>query len=195
MKILFESLKEASADLNKAASDIMTTFSSDNVDDFLRIKPIEVNIKDFIDTLAFKNKMVFQNAGIRLKIDDIPEEWDIIVDKTILWDVMNNILDNARVYADRRVSIKVEKKAQPEETYLFRIIDDGPGVDPAIKDRLFKPGIRGKGKDKNRKKIGHGFGLYLSYRAVKKHGGKLYLNEGSSAGTEFVIELPAKFTD
>ena len=187
---LFKEIENSSDDLRKAASNIMKTFSSENVDDFLTLKRIKVNIRDFIDNLVFRNENIFRKANKTLTVNDIPEDWNFEVDKTVFWEVMINLLDNARIFAEKKVTLAVEKKSMPGEGYLFRVIDDGPGVDPTIKDNLFKPGIRGKNRPGNRKEFGHGFGLYLSYRAVKKHGGELYLYESSKKGTEFVIEIP-----
>jgi len=190
-----DNLKKSAKELGETAIGIMNTFSSENIEDYFRPKPVKTNVKDFIDTLEFRNEMIFQRAGRSLEVEDIPGDWEIDVDKTRFWIVLSGLVDNARSYASQKVSIKVERVERETVgvVYLFRVRDDGPGVDPGIKDKLFQPGIRGKDKDGNKKYTGHGFGLFLSHRVIKRHGGSLYLNEEYLGGTEFVIEMPERF--
>jgi len=190
-----DNLKKSAKELGETAIGIMNTFSSENSEDYFRPKTYKTNVKDFIDTLEFRNGMIFQRAGIKLEVQDIPGDWEIEIDKTRFWSVLSGLIDNARSYASQKVAIKVERVERETvgAVYLFRVRDDGPGVDPAIMDKLFRPGIRGKDKEGNKKYTGHGFGLFLSSRAIKRHGGRLYLNEEFVGGAEFVVEMPERF--
>jgi signal transduction histidine kinase len=181
-------IKEAIKDLSTAAGDIMLAFSSRNVEDVLVVKKSLFPIAEFLKNLKLRNQKVFEAKGIQLEISAVPENWNLSADKTALWQAMNNLLDNARTFARQKVQIIVEKADSPAR-YLFHIIDDGPGIDPAIRGDLFKPGISGKKATNNKKSI-HGFGLYISFRVVKKHGGELYINDDYTGGAEFIIELP-----
>ena len=69
----------------------------------------------------------------------------------------------------------------------IRVIDDGPGVSPAVRATLFEPGV-------TTKKGGWGVGLSLARRIVEDvHGGKLRL-EPSDRGARFVMVLPCART-
>ena len=65
--------------------------------------------------------------------------------------------------------------------------DDGPGIPPELRDRIFERFVRGEGDR------GGSFGLGLSIvRAVAaSHGGAVRLETPDSGGTRFVVELPA----
>jgi len=65
----------------------------------------------------------------------------------------------------------------------LRIRDNGPGVAPEIRDRIFEPGVTTKSG-------GWGVGLALSRRIVEGvHQGRIELLEGAE-GTTFQIRLP-----
>jgi signal transduction histidine kinase len=66
----------------------------------------------------------------------------------------------------------------------IRIEDDGPGIPPEIRSRMFDPFYSGR-------EAGRGLGMGLSkcWRIVTMHGGKVDLID-SSRGTTFAIRLP-----
>jgi signal transduction histidine kinase len=67
-----------------------------------------------------------------------------------------------------------------------RFIDNGPGISPKIKDRLFEPFVSTKqGK-------GVGLGLYISYEIIKNHKGEILYNAAYKGGAYFTIRLPVK---
>jgi two-component system, NtrC family, nitrogen regulation sensor histidine kinase NtrY len=63
------------------------------------------------------------------------------------------------------------------------IADNGPGVPPADRDKLFMPYY-------STKRRGSGLGLAIVRRIVTEHGGSIELGDNSPQGSRFVIELP-----
>jgi signal transduction histidine kinase len=61
--------------------------------------------------------------------------------------------------------------------------DDGPGVDPALGETIFDPGVRGSGADP----AGAGLGLPLARRMARSCGGDVLVGDGP--GGCFVLEL------
>ncbi|MFL5540461.1 MAG: ATP-binding protein, partial [Longimicrobiaceae bacterium] len=71
-----------------------------------------------------------------------------------------------------------------ERTVEIRVVDDGPGVTPEVRQTIFDPGV-------TTKKGGWGVGLSLSRRIVEDvHGGRLFLAP-TERGATFVMVLPA----
>jgi GAF domain-containing protein len=71
---------------------------------------------------------------------------------------------------------------------LIRISDNGPGMTPEVKKRIFDPFYTTKPVGK-----GTGLGLAISYQiVVEKHGGIIECISEPGKGTEFWIEIPVK---
>jgi signal transduction histidine kinase len=79
-----------------------------------------------------------------------------------------------------RIGVQVEAVG---ETARVSVRDDGPGVSPEVRSRLFEPGV-------STKPGGWGLGLALTQRIMEQqHGGRVLYHPGSS-GSEFVLEFP-----
>jgi signal transduction histidine kinase len=95
---------------------------------------------------------------------------------------LSALVDNARRHARERVSLEL---SAADGRVRLSVRDDGPGVDPALGERVFKPGVRG-GAERGG---GAGLGLPLSRRLARSCGGDVLA--GAGAGGCFVLELPA----
>ena len=91
------------------------------------------------------------------------------------------LVDNAHRYA--RTAVRVELDAD-ERRVRLTVLDDGPGVDPELGDRVFDPGVRGDDDHP-----GAGLGLPLARRLARSCGGDVRLAPGPHGA--FVLELPA----
>jgi two-component system NtrC family sensor kinase len=71
-----------------------------------------------------------------------------------------------------------------------QVSDNGPGVPPETRDRVFRPFFSSKS-------AGSGFGLPLALRTIEEHGGRLALMEeaGPLGGATFLVELPLLAAD
>lgn len=68
---------------------------------------------------------------------------------------------------------------------VIRIVDNGPGVPPEIRDKLFQPFF-------STKEEGTGLGLSIAERIVRDHGGWLNFVSRKGKGTSFTITLPCE---
>ena len=69
---------------------------------------------------------------------------------------------------------------------LLSVKDNGPGIPPAIIDKIFQPFFTTKPTGQ-----GTGLGLSLSYDIVKAHGGELKVETKEGEGSQFIIQLPS----
>ena len=92
------------------------------------------------------------------------------------------LVENARRHARGHVVLELSGDA-----HLVRLAvrDDGPGLDPALGERAFEPGVRGAGENGD----GVGLGLPLARRLARSCGGDVVAGPGP--GGCFVLELPA----
>jgi two-component system nitrogen regulation sensor histidine kinase GlnL len=66
---------------------------------------------------------------------------------------------------------------------IVAVADDGPGIAPELRERLFDPFV-------STKDGGTGLGLALTHQIVKDHGGAIQVTSSPGQGATFAIELP-----
>ncbi len=98
--------------------------------------------------------------------------------------VIANVLANAVAAVGRTGTIGVFGAVVANMVQL-EFSDDGPGVDEAIRRRLFEPLVTTKDQ-------GIGLGLALVKRIVERHGGDVAYHAHSTGGARFVVRLPPK---
>jgi signal transduction histidine kinase len=66
----------------------------------------------------------------------------------------------------------------------IEICDDGPGIDPAIRDKVFEPFFKGDSARPSdpRGSVGFGLGLSIARDIVRDHGGEIELLDRAPAG-------------
>lgn len=108
--------------------------------------------------------------------------------------VFMNILSNAIDALDsardnqQEPTIVIISEMLDNHHVVIRIADNGPGIPPAIKNRLFDPFFTTKPVGK-----GTGLGLSISYQiVVEKHGGLLKCQSEPDRGSEFWVEIPVR---
>lgn len=102
--------------------------------------------------------------------------------------VMLNLLRNAALAVEKTPSprIAVSTSASASGGARVEVRDNGSGVDPAVRKRLFEPFTTTRERGQ-----GSGLGLFVSRRIVQSFGGTLDLTDAPDGGTIAVIELPA----
>lgn len=97
------------------------------------------------------------------------------------------VLENAWRHAESRVDVRISRDG---DRVLFRVSDDGPGIDPAIRARIFEPGFRGS-PQAGALYASAGLGLSLARRLAQAAGGELEA-AANGEGATFVLSLPAR---
>ena len=124
--------------------------------------------------------------------DFVPEPALVMGDEARLRQVMVNLLANARVHtpAGCRVVTTLSRRGG---SLLVRISDDGPGINPAVRDRLFERFARAD-SSRERRTGSTGLGMSIALAIVQSHGGSLTVESSTGAedhGTAFTVSLPA----
>ena len=100
--------------------------------------------------------------------------------------ILDNLLKNAVAYSPRVTPIEISASAEAEHA-LIRVRDHGAGIDPADRERIFERFARGATAASQ---PGMGIGLYVSRAIAMRMGGRLFIEESSSQGTVFAVEIP-----
>ena len=72
---------------------------------------------------------------------------------------------------------------------MVRVVDQGPGIDPAERDRIFEPFYRGA-RAGAEPWTGSGLGLAIAKGFVESNGGTISVESLPGQGTSFVVSLP-----
>ncbi len=108
----------------------------------------------------------------------------VLVDPEQFRRVIINLVDNAIEAMDRRGAIDIETQHDPANNLVrVTVADNGPGIPPAEREKLFLPYYSTKGR-------GSGLGLAIVRRIVAEHGGSIDVTDNVPRGTRFAIELP-----
>lgn len=113
------------------------------------------------------------------------------VDRSALEQILVNLVDNACKYASTGTTpeIRIEIEQQDHRA-LVRVRDQGPGLSPAERRRLFRPFSKSD-RDAANSAPGVGLGLALSRRLARAQGGDLRFDTAAAPpGATFVLSLP-----
>lgn len=115
---------------------------------------------------------------------DIRDEIIITGDKLLLQLAINNLLDNAIKYSGKEdvVLIKLYKE---NKKIKLQVADEGMGIKPSEKEKIFQKYYRGAGRQAK----GTGLGLYLTREIVKQHHGIISIKNNELRGSTFEIQM------
>jgi heavy metal sensor kinase len=112
----------------------------------------------------------------------------VIVDRLVLREAIANIFDNAIKYSRPGATIDVRVRIEGR-TAVLDIADQGPGVPPEHRERIFDRFFR-LDEARSRDQGGAGLGLAIARWAVETNGGRVSVDNGPSGGAVFRIALP-----
>ncbi len=129
-----------------------------------------------------------QVARSRLSIDADVAGRSVAVGHDTLVQVFVNLLQNAADVVEGRPGAKIRVRLlDPREgRVVVAVDDDGPGLPPGLRDRIFEAFFTTKPPGK-----GTGLGLYTARALVRDAGGSLELEDRDGGGARARLELPA----
>lgn len=114
-------------------------------------------------------------------------------DERLLKQALRALLENAWTFtrgcADARIEVSGERDGGRQ---IVRIRDTGCGFDMQYAHKLFQPFQRLHGVEQG---AGHGLGLAIAQRIVRRHGGDVRAESTVDAGSTFTLVLPAAADD
>ncbi|PSP93927.1 histidine kinase [Halobacteriales archaeon QS_4_62_28] len=160
-------------DLTEKVQSTLTMVTDDEVPDLER-----VDLEAVIDAEV---KRVRQMDGIGTVTAECPKDATAMADD-LFADVIGNLLTNAVEHSDNDTTVSVTVSTD-DETVQIAVADDGPGILPSERERIFGRGEQHGGSS------GDGFGLYFVDSMVSSYGGSVWVEESDTGGARFVIEL------
>ena len=138
----------------------------------------------------FRPLLMDRQLAVHLKLD--PEATYARCDRVRVEQVLTNLLGNAVRYAQRQGTLELSTRLLPPDAEGRRLVevsvaDDGPGVAPADRTRIFEPYVQA---DPDGRSGGLGLGLAICKRLVEAHGGSIGVRERVGGGACFHFTLP-----
>jgi signal transduction histidine kinase len=146
-----------------------------------------VNMRDLVHHALSLRAYAFSRAKLTTSFE-APKEGRVSTNgrAVLLEQAVLNLIINAEQALAGQVGGRIRLQMQlPDGWIVLRVSDNGPGVDPAIADRLFEPFATTRVHDES-----CGLGLCVARAIAEQHGGTLTL-EPASAGACFALRLPA----
>ncbi len=107
-------------------------------------------------------------------------------DSVRLDQVLTNLVENAATYAPPDSTIYLSAE-QVDGSVTIRVRDEGPGIPPSDRERVFEPFYRGAGRERA---PGSGLGLAICRGIVEAHGGTIRVEPTELPGTCLAVTLP-----
>ena len=151
----------------------------------ITIKPVSVDISEFLETIINENKMLF-NTEVNIHKSFNLQEREHYIDKNLIRYIIGNILNNAIKFTQQsnEIFFSVDDNSQ---NLIFIITDFGIGIPSGEQTYIFEPFYRASNAENIK---GTGFGLSVVKRMIDLYNGKIFVKSQLNKGTSITIILP-----
>jgi signal transduction histidine kinase len=98
-----------------------------------------------------------------------------------------NLVQNGIVHTPSGTRVDVDVRRSGHDA-VIEVSDDGPGIPPYLRERVFDRFVRGEGDRSSGS--GSGLGLSIVRAVAESHGGRVELGRSDAGGTRFLVRLP-----
>jgi signal transduction histidine kinase len=145
----------------------------------------QVSLSDVVEQSVALVKPQADIRQVALRVD-APGGAAVEGDKDKLTQILLNVLLNAVQFspAGGVVEVRLQQKLLPHGKYaVVGISDEGPGIDPADRERIFDPFF-------STRENGTGLGLSIASRLIDEHRGYIDLDSDRKKGALFLLHFP-----
>lgn len=111
------------------------------------------------------------------------------MDGELIVQVLVNLIDNSIKHTpeDSNINLDVEKE---DHLLRFTVSDNGTGIDPSIRERVFDRFITANPSNQEDERQGVGLGLYICKSVITAHGGEITAENTPQGGASFSFTIP-----
>ena len=149
------------------------------------LRPATLDLRPFVTELFDSLTLT---AERRFELGDVPEG-TLRADEDRLAQLVRNLARNAVEHTGPDGLVRLCVSAQPRGWVEIAIEDDGPGIPPAQRDRVFDRFHR-LDSSRTRAKGGAGLGLAIARAIVEAHGGSIAAGASAEGGARVAFRLP-----
>ncbi len=184
-KELLEVIDEESDRLNRFIEGMMELAQIESGS--LPLTRTQASPYDVISAALDRAAGVLKDHRVEVTIEDsLPA---LQVDAAAIAEVLYALLENTSKYAPAGTLVHVTAAAEPPAMARLVVEDEGPGVPPMLRERIFDKFARGNQTSARR---GFGMGLAIARGIVEAHGGRIWMEPArNGGGSRFIFTAPA----
>jgi PAS domain S-box-containing protein len=145
----------------------------------------KVEIKGLVDEAALSLGERIAATHAELVIDELPR---LVVEPTQVRQLFQNLISNSIKFSGGNPPRVLVSCQRQDGAWRFSVEDNGIGIDPQHRDRVFKLFERLHTREKYE---GTGLGLAICRKIVEHHGGKIWVEDSALGGSAFCFTLAA----
>src|SRR5438270_4682988 len=181
---LFEVIEQESDRLNHFIQGMMDLAKLEAGEITLSSK--DVSAEEIVEDALLRAGPLLANRSVEIAI--APGLPALRVDPRLISQVIFTLLENAAKYSGVDAKITVAAR-RSEKSVCFAVNDEGPGIDPELRTRVFQKFFRAGSQQ------GFGVGLAIARGIVQAHGGKIWIEQGPGGiGASVQFQLPLEET-
>ena len=147
-----------------------------------------VNLNELIHSASESARASSPEHQISMILPD--EELFILGDRNRIFQVVANLLENARNHTPAGSSIQVSL-TESEDEIKIEVADNGPGIEKHDLERIFERFYRAdSSRTRTRKSEGSGLGLSIVKAVMQAHGGDVTVDSTMGVGSTFTLHFP-----
>ena len=146
--------------------------------------PRPVLLDRVLADLVARERLMWVKGTVRLSVT--PPLPMVAADDDHVGQIVRNLVSNAAKYAGDGATVDVTASHEGDAV-VVRVLDDGPGIDPAEAERLFTLYYR---STEHASLAGAGMGLFVCQQLVQAMGGRIWARRRPEGGSEFGFSLP-----
>jgi signal transduction histidine kinase len=151
---------------------------------------VPLDLRACLDSTLAMVGPLLARARVRVERAIEPDLPVVVADPSALKQVFLNLLKNAAEALEETGGTVRIAAGREGGGVIVSVADDGPGIDPAVRERVFEPFFTTKAAGR-----GTGLGLSICRRIAEAHGGALEVESTAGAGTTFTLRLPGEGSD
>ena len=178
-----QALQDDLLELDNLLEELLTFLRFEEGAQKMETAPVE--LAPFVDAAVERARRLYPEVTISAELPDSPLSGN--VSERYFPRVLDNILTNAARHARSQVQVFLFLESRRS---VVHIADDGPGIPPSDRERVFEPFTR-LDKSRTKRSGGAGLGLAIAKRVIEHHNGKITVRDSALGGAMFRIEVPA----
>jgi PAS domain S-box-containing protein len=140
--------------------------------------------REALDAALYNLRLSIEESGAVVTCDSLPV---IAADRTQMTQVFQNLIGNALKFRSERTPAIAVSAMRENDSWVFRIEDNGIGIEPQYFDRIFIIFQRLHSREQY---DGTGIGLAVVKKIIERHSGRIWVESTCGKGSTFYFTIP-----